>query len=73
MDKITEREQEVIDLVLKGLTNKQIAKELNISYYTVCAHLIHIFDKCECTKGKIDLFIQRIEKLEQKLNEVENE
>ena len=72
MNKITERERQVIDLVLKGFTNKEIAKELQISTYTVSAHLINIFNKCECTKGKIDLFLQKIEQLEQKLNEVKN-
>lgn len=45
LDSVSKREREVISLVAKGLTNKAIAKELNITEKTVKAHLTNIFSK----------------------------
>jgi two-component system, NarL family, response regulator LiaR len=42
---ITVRESEVLVLVAQGLTNNQIARQLNLSRRTVEAHLTHIFTK----------------------------
>lgn len=42
---LTEREQEVLQLVATGQTNKAIAATLNISENTVRAHLRNILDK----------------------------
>lgn len=42
---LRERELEVISLVAKGMTNKQISNMLNISERTVSAHLFNIFRK----------------------------
>ena len=42
---LTKREQEVIDLVIKGLTNEEISKELEITSHTIKAHLISIYSK----------------------------
>jgi FixJ family two-component response regulator len=42
---LTEREREVLDQVVKGLSSKSIAKTLDISYRTVELHRSHIFDK----------------------------
>ena len=42
---LTDREREVLHLVVKGLSNKLIAKELNISHRTVEQHRSRIFDK----------------------------
>jgi DNA-binding NarL/FixJ family response regulator len=39
------REIQVLRLVARGLTNKQIAKELDISIQTVGTHLSHVFKK----------------------------
>jgi DNA-binding CsgD family transcriptional regulator len=44
---LTEREVEVLRLVAKGGTNKEIASELRISVKTVHTHLANIFVKCE--------------------------
>ncbi len=42
---LTSREIEIVDLVQKGLSNKEIASELFISYNTVKAHMENIFKK----------------------------
>jgi two-component system, NarL family, response regulator LiaR len=42
---LTAREAEVLTLVAEGLTNDQIARQLNLSRRTVEAHLTHIFAK----------------------------
>jgi DNA-binding CsgD family transcriptional regulator len=42
---LSPREEEVIKLVLKGATTKQISAMLHISEYTVQNHLSHVFDK----------------------------
>ena len=42
---LTEREQEVLDLLAKGLTNKDIAQTLILSVRTVEAHLRNIYSK----------------------------
>lgn len=41
----TNRENEIINLIVKGYTTKRIAAELNISYHTVKTHIEHIFIK----------------------------
>lgn len=43
--KISKREREVLDLVLKGKTNKEIEDELYISLRTVKAHIYNSFKK----------------------------
>ena len=42
---LSPREQEVARLVAKGLSNKAIAKVLEISFWTVSTHLRRIFNK----------------------------
>jgi DNA-binding NarL/FixJ family response regulator len=44
-ENLTAREIEVLELVSKGNSNKQVARSLHISTATVKTHLIHIFDK----------------------------
>ena len=44
---LSEREMEVLALVARGLTNKMIATQLNISDRTVQGHLAHIFGKLQ--------------------------
>jgi DNA-binding NarL/FixJ family response regulator len=42
---LTARELDVVRLVVRGLANKQIARQLSISPRTVEGHLNHVFDK----------------------------
>jgi DNA-binding NarL/FixJ family response regulator len=42
---LSTREQEVLRLAARGISNKQIASELDLSVRTVHAHMSHIFDK----------------------------
>src|SRR5215475_13105497 len=44
-DGLTERESEILDLLSEGLSNKEIANRVKISYDTVRAHLRHIYEK----------------------------
>lgn len=42
---LSPREREVLDLVVDGLSNKQIGQRLGVSYRTVEVHRGHVFDK----------------------------
>ncbi|MEM7336173.1 MAG: response regulator transcription factor, partial [Chloroflexota bacterium] len=44
-ENLSAREIEVLQLVAKGNSNREIGKALHISTATVKTHLIHIFDK----------------------------
>jgi len=45
LPKLTDREIEVLGLVEKGSTNKEVARELFVTEATVKTHLVHIFTK----------------------------
>ena len=47
LDRLTEREREVFDLLARGMTNKEIAETLVITTNTVKRHLKAIFGKLE--------------------------
>lgn len=42
---LTKRQQEIAELVALGLTNKEIARRLHISFRTVETHIEHVFQK----------------------------
>lgn len=44
---LTEREQEVLNLLSKGLKNNEIARDLCVSVHTVKAHVASILQKLE--------------------------
>jgi len=45
--KLTTRELEILRLIAKGISNKEIASELNISSRTVKSHMVDIFRKLD--------------------------
>ena len=54
LQELTERERDVMQLVARGLPNKLIADELNISVRTVEVHRARVFDKME-VKSAVEL------------------
>jgi DNA-binding NarL/FixJ family response regulator len=44
-DALTEREQEILELVADGKSNQDVAAQLSITEETVKSHLQHILDK----------------------------
>ena len=42
---LTERERQITRLVSEGLSNKEIARQLNVADGTIKVHLHHIFEK----------------------------
>lgn len=51
---LSDRELEILDSVARGLTNEQIAKELEISKRTVDNHVSNIIKKTK-TKNRVEL------------------
>ena len=49
VEKLTERETEVLTAVAQGYTNKAIGVQLGISDRTVQGHLAHIFNKLQAS------------------------
>ncbi|MFH2055238.1 MAG: response regulator transcription factor [bacterium] len=43
--RLTRREHEVVDLVARGMSNKEIARELNIAVHTVKSHVHNTLEK----------------------------
>lgn len=60
IDTLTEREEEVLDLFLEGLSNKEIASQLNIAEHTIKIHLGRIYKKFGVT-GSRQLYAKAIE------------
>lgn len=46
---LSEREIEVLRLVTRGLTNRQMAEELHLAEKTVGNHIMHIYEKIGCS------------------------
>lgn len=58
--KLTDREQEVLDMVGAGLPNKTIARRLGISERTVKAHLTNVYQRLGVTdRTQAALWAQR--------------
>ena len=56
-NKLSDREREVLRLMVKGLINKEIAKELNISATAVIFHRNNICDKLQTRSiGKLTIY-----------------
>jgi DNA-binding NarL/FixJ family response regulator len=43
--KLTKREHEVVDLIARGMSNKEISRELNIAVHTVKSHVHNTLEK----------------------------
>jgi len=54
LDELTERERDVMRLVVEGLPNKRIADQLDISVRTVEVHRARVFEKME-VKSAVEL------------------
>lgn len=59
--RLTKREREIQDLILKGNSNMQIAEELSISINTVKTHVAHILKK-ESAKNRVELISNQLKK-----------
>lgn len=57
-ERLTPREREVFGLVLRDLSNKEMAEELGVSVHTVKSHKRNIFKKLDVARQK-DLFPRR--------------
>lgn len=56
-NRLSDREKDVLRLMVKGLINKEIAKELNISTTTVIFHRNNICDKLQTRSiGKLTIY-----------------
>jgi DNA-binding NarL/FixJ family response regulator len=44
---LTAREKEILELLVKGLTKKEIASHANVSYHTIDSHLRNIYTKLQ--------------------------
>ena len=51
---LTERECDVIALILRGRRYREVAEELFISIKTVKTHVYHVYEKTSC-RGRVDL------------------
>lgn len=49
MDKLSSREKYILELVIQGLTNKEIGLKLNLSMHTIKAYLENIYRKLGVT------------------------
>jgi DNA-binding NarL/FixJ family response regulator len=56
LDPLTHKEEEVLELLRKGLSNREIAKLLGISEKTVKSHLTDIFSKLN-VKSRLEAVI----------------
>jgi DNA-binding NarL/FixJ family response regulator len=54
---LSPREREILELVSKGLTNKEVANTLQISQFTVRNHLNHITEKLEVSDRTEAIFV----------------
>lgn len=56
-DGLSRREKEILDLLLEGFANKDIASRLSISVFTVKNHLRHIYEKLH-VRSRTDVLLR---------------
>lgn len=44
---LTDREEKVMELIIEGMSNNEIANELDVSVNTIKTHLRHVFKKLQ--------------------------
>jgi len=49
LEELTKRELEILQMVSEGMGNREIARQLNISYHTVMKHVSNIISKLRVT------------------------
>lgn len=54
---LSRREQEILELLLRGFANKDIASQLSISVFTVKNHLRHIYEKLH-VRSRTDVMLK---------------
>jgi DNA-binding NarL/FixJ family response regulator len=64
---LSEREREVLHLLTRGLSNKEIGAKLDLSPFTVRNHLAHVFGKLRvrCRTEAVVAYLQAEHKLDQ--------
>lgn len=60
--RLTEREMEVLQYVVKGMSNKEIASRLTITHHTVKAHVASIIRKLG-VKNRLDAALIAVTKV----------
>ena len=58
----TKREQEVLELILQGKKNKEIAEILCVTPHTIKAHIDHIYEKAK-VHSRIELIIKELKSM----------
>ncbi|TWI73358.1 RNA polymerase sigma factor (sigma-70 family), partial [Bradyrhizobium huanghuaihaiense] len=53
LELLTHRERQIVRLVSEGMSNKEIARQLDVSHGTVKVHLYNIFQKLEITNRTV--------------------
>jgi len=61
LNQLTEREMEVLKLAAKGMSNRDIARHLNLSIRTVQAHLSTVFSKMQ-VGSRTEAVVQALQK-----------
>lgn len=56
-DGLSRREKEILDCLLRGLSNKEIAGQLSISVFTVKNHLRHVYEKMQ-VRSRTDVLLK---------------
>lgn len=54
---LTEREFEIVELIRRGKTNKEIGEQLYLSVNTIKTHLLHLFEKMD-VKNRTELLFR---------------
>ena len=61
-DTLTKREKEVVECVIRGMKNKEIANALGLSESTIKVYLYAIYDK-RGVSNRVELVIQHFRKI----------